>query len=243
VTLRQRGGDARFVRLAAQIEDVRKEEAVAPQAPSRNDRNDTDLDALLAKLRDNDRSAWHTVMQRYGRLLVHTARRVGLNHSDAADVAQLTWLRLFEHAHQIREPARLPAWLTATARRESLRVAMAAKKYVLCADPTVTHGPDAGAGRPDVYPTDGEYDPRLERAMARLPHPYRVLLRLLMSDAGPSYTEIARTLGLPIGSIGPMRMRALDMLRRSPEFADAVARRVTGSPAARTAAPRALAAA
>lgn len=40
----------------------------------------------------------------------------------------------------------------------------------------------------------------------------------------PSYTEIAVRLSLPIGSIGPMRMRALRLLRRTPEFSDAEAR-------------------
>ena len=196
---------------------------MAPHTLPRTGSSESDLEALLSRLRENDRTAWNTLIQRYGRLLLHTARRMGLNHSDAADVAQLTWLRLFEHAHQIRQPDRLPAWLTATARRECLRMSMAARRYVLCADPTVVHGPDGPAGRSDVYPVDGEYDPRVERAMSRLPRAYQTLLRLLMSDAGPSYTEIARTLDLPIGSIGPMRMRALDMLRRSPEFAEAVA--------------------
>lgn len=202
---------------------------MAPHPLPRTASSESELQALLSRLRENDRSAWETLIQRYGRLLLHTARRMGLNHSDAADVAQLTWLRLFEHAHQIREPERLPAWLTATARRECLRVSMAARRYVLCADPTVVHGSDGPAGRTDVYPVDGEYDPRVERAMSRLPRAYQTLLRLLMSDAGPSYTEIARTLDLPIGSIGPMRMRALDMLRRSPEFAEAVAVRRLGS--------------
>ena len=40
----------------------------------------------------------------------------------------------------------------------------------------------------------------------------------------PSYTEIAETLNLPIGSIGPMRMRALQMLRRTPEPASITTR-------------------
>jgi DNA-directed RNA polymerase specialized sigma24 family protein len=154
-------------------------------------------------------------MRRYGRLLLHTARGLGLNESDAGDVAQLTWLRLWEHGHQIRDPERLPAWLVATARREGLRVALSGKRYVLCADPTTEHSESARAAVTDVYPIDGEYEPFLEEALARLPDGYQRLIRLLMSDSCPSYTEVAQKMDLPIGSIGPMRMRALQMLRHT----------------------------
>lgn len=173
------------------------------------------LEVLLQRASAADWAAWNELMSRFGRLLLHTARSIGLNDSDAADVAQLTWLRLWEHSHQIRDPECLPAWLTATARREGLRVALSGKRYVLCADPTAEHGEGAGTAVTDVYPVDGDYEPVLEQALARLPAGYQRLIRLLMSDSCPSYTEVAQKLDLPIGSIGPMRMRALQMLRHT----------------------------
>jgi DNA-directed RNA polymerase specialized sigma24 family protein len=166
-------------------------------------------------------------VRRFERLVLSAGRRIGLNHADAADVAQLTWLRLFEHAHQIREPERLPAWLAATARREALRVAIDAKRSVLCADPTLENGVDRRGAIHDVYAVDGHYGPELEEALSRLPASYQRLLRVLMSDDSPSYTEVAVQLQIPIGSIGPMRMRALEMLRRTPEFAGSVGSRRT----------------
>ena len=50
------------------------------------------------------------------------ARAHHLHSHDAADVAQTTWLRLFEHLDRVNEPARVGAWLATTARRECLRV-------------------------------------------------------------------------------------------------------------------------
>jgi RNA polymerase sigma factor (sigma-70 family) len=167
---------------------------------------------------DPDPAAWQELIDRFGRLLVHTARRVGLNESDAAEVAQLAWIRLWERGHQIREPESLPSWLTATVRRESLRVAVRGRRFLLSADPAGEHGLPAAVS--DVYPADGEYEPLLEQALNRLPAMYQQLLRLLMSDTCPSYLEAARILDLPVGSIGPMRMRALRMLRDTPELAD-----------------------
>jgi DNA-directed RNA polymerase specialized sigma24 family protein len=174
---------------------------------------DNSLAGLLRRACAADWVAWNELMRRYGRLLLHTARGMGLNDSDAADVAQLTWLRLWEHGHQIRDPERVPAWLVATARREALRVALSGKRYVLCADPTAEHSEGTRGAVLDVYPVDGDYEPSLEEALAKLPGGYQRLIRLLMSDTCPSYTEVAQRLDLPIGSIGPMRMRALHMLR------------------------------
>jgi RNA polymerase sigma factor (sigma-70 family) len=188
-------------------------------------------DEMLALLLDRacaaDLAAWRELVVRFERLLLHTARGVGLNHSDAADVAQLTWLRLWQHGHQIRDPRCLPAWLTATARREAIRLAQGRRRYVLCADPTTEHGEGGRAAVHDVYVTDTEYGPAIEHALSRLPGRYQRLIRLLMSEDCPSYTEVGRRLNLPIGSIGPMRMRALQMLRHALEVAG------IGSPATR----------
>lgn len=178
------------------------------------------LEALLqaACATDEDPAAWNELNRRFGRLLLYTARKVGLNDSDAAEVVQQTWIRLWERGHQIRDPESLPAWLTATARRESLRVAISGKRYLLCADPATEHGERFPAAATDVYPIDGDYEPLLEQALTRLPPLQQQLIRLLMSDTCPSYGEVAELLRLPVGSIGPMRMRALRALRDTPEL-------------------------
>ncbi len=38
-------------------------------------------------------------------------------------------------------------------------------------------------------------------------------MRMLTADPAPSYAEISRTLEMPLGSIGPIRARALERLR------------------------------
>ncbi len=170
---------------------------------------------LLTAANQGERGAWDEIISRYRRVVIYTATKVGLSHSDAADVAQLTWLQLWRHGHQIREPDRLPAWLVATARREAIRQVTASRRYVLCADPADAH---PGTSVRDVYPAEQGYSEAVERAMDRLPARYRTLLRLLSSDLELSYSEVADRMGVPIGSIGPMRMRAIRMLEKTPEF-------------------------
>src|ERR1700733_4492489 len=93
------------------------------------------LGELLYRAAEKDWAAWDELVKRFGHLVLHTASSIGLKRSEAADAAQLTWLRLLEHVSEIREPEHLPGWLAVTARREALRIALSSKRYVLCAEP------------------------------------------------------------------------------------------------------------
>ena len=57
----------------------------------------------------------------------------------------------------------------------------------------------------------------VRRALAKLSPRHQRLLRLLYSEPAPAYADIGRTLGIPIGSIGPTRGRALRGLHRQIE--------------------------
>jgi len=175
-------------------------------------------DQLLASAVSGDWAAWDEIISRHERLVINTALRTGLSRSDAQDVAQLTWLRLWEHGHQIRQPERLSSWLVSTARREAVRLAAASHRHVLVADPSGERPGSRQAAVVDSYPVDQEYDWPIQQALNRLPARYRTLLRLLSSELGLSYSEVAGQMGLPVGSIGPMRMRAIRMLEKTPEF-------------------------
>ena len=57
--------------------------------------------------------------RRYARLVRSIAAEFRLQESDAADVAQNTWLRLLAYGGTIRDPEKLGSWLATTARREA----------------------------------------------------------------------------------------------------------------------------
>jgi RNA polymerase sigma factor (sigma-70 family) len=185
----------------------------------------TPLSTLLEGVARGDWTSWREVIRRFGPLVLHTARGAGLSSADAADVAQQTWVLLWQHGHQIREPRQLAAWLAVAARREAIRLATASNRYVLCADPETEYRPGDKNCAADTYPVEGEYGGALAQALDRLPARYRTLLVLASSDLCLSYAEIAERMRLPIGSIGPMRMRALQMLGRAPELRTGRARR------------------
>ena len=173
----------------------------------------SDVARLVRRAADGDRQAWERLVDQYARLIWSITGEFRLTESDAADVAQTTWLRLLEHIHRIQYPDRVGSWLAATARNECLRSIAAHKRVVLGHDD----------GDLDSAPTlEPDVDARLianERAqvvhdaMSSLPRRWQRLLELLMADPPVSYAEISDQLGLPIGSIGPTRGRCLARLR------------------------------
>jgi RNA polymerase sigma factor (sigma-70 family) len=171
---------------------------------------------LLHAAADGDQQAWETIIDRFSGLVWATARAHRLSQTDAADVAQTTWLRLVEHIDRIREPDALGAWLATTARREALRIIRRGTREQSTDEPDLFEEPSGEAIDRNLLRR--ERDGALWRAFARLSDSCKELLRLLVSDQEPSYGEIGAALGMPIGSIGPARMRCLERLRRNADL-------------------------
>jgi RNA polymerase sigma factor (sigma-70 family) len=164
-----------------------------------------------------DQNAWEEIIRRFGSLVHRVAKRHGLTDSDAGDVAQVTWIRLMANVDRIRDPGRIAGWLATTARRESIRFAIGASRQHPYADPLADCGADEHDDLGSSADTDllrRELDPVVENALSGIPSRYQRLLQLLTSDEGYTYDQVAHAMGVSIGSIGPMRMRALLLLRR-----------------------------
>jgi RNA polymerase sigma factor (sigma-70 family) len=177
-----------------------------------NDVGSLDAAGLVRRAAGGDRWAWERLVDQYARLIWAMTRDFNLTESDAADVAQVTWLRLLEHIDRLEQPARVASWLATTARHECLRSVAARKKIVLVHDAAVD---DVAAHQPEVDERLLAYERAqdVRRALARLPPQWQRLLELLMADPPASYAEISDQLGLPVGSIGPTRGRCLARLR------------------------------
>jgi RNA polymerase sigma factor (sigma-70 family) len=186
---------------------------------SHDDAADAPAGELVRMASKGNEIAWRELTRRYSQLVFRVARRCGLSVADANDVQQATWTVLLQHLDGVRDPERIGAWLATTARRESVRLSIRAGRQVPSADPLKEHlrGNEACAAA-DAELTDGGFDPDIQRALDRLPAPYRRLIGLLISDAGLSYAEVAEAMGIPIGSVGPMRSRGLALLRRDLEL-------------------------
>lgn len=171
-------------------------------------------DELFVRAREGDEAAWADLIERYNPLLSSVARGYRLTAGDVADVVQTVWLRLMQHTDNIVDPRRLPGWLCITLRRECWRLTGHHGREVLTAEAFEWQA-HPGAG-PETQILTDDLSAHVRKAVDGLPERQRLLLRALMADPAPSYDEVAATLHMPIGSIGPTRARALAGLRQNP---------------------------
>jgi RNA polymerase sigma factor (sigma-70 family) len=176
----------------------------------------TDLAALVEAARDGDEGAWAALVDRLEPLLRHVVRGYRLSRADVEDVLQSTWLRLFEHLHQLRDPGAAGAWLATTARRECLRLLQTPLREVLTDDPEL--GGECPQDGPESVVLAAERSAILDRALSTLPERHRRLMTLLASESATDYVAIGGELAMPVGSIGPTRARCLARLARHPEL-------------------------
>lgn len=178
---------------------------------------DTDLNDLVQRARDGQDEAWEQLVECFSGLVAAIARSFRLSPSDAADIAQTTWLRLFESIDRIRQPLALGAWIATTARRECLRLLRAGDREVpsedldRCAEQRAFAVPEHRMLRAEERST-------VRAAVCELPDRHRHLLSTMLTSPTPSYQAISDTLDMPVGSIGPTRVRALERLRRDPQI-------------------------
>lgn len=169
---------------------------------------------LVERAAGGDASAWNALVERYTNLLWSVGRSHRLSDADCGDVVQTTWMRLVENLGRIEDPERLPGWLVTTARRECLRILKRSGREVMGGtDDTALDVVDERAPALDAHLLTEERDVALWQCFSRLSERCQQLLRVLMAAEPPAYAEVSASLGMPIGSIGPTRMRCLDRLR------------------------------
>jgi RNA polymerase sigma factor (sigma-70 family) len=136
------------------------------------------------------------IVTRLYRSLYLFAVRLTKSESDAADLVQQTFLALIQHLHRVRDFSKIKSWLYTTLRRNFLREVRQQIKHR-----EVELLPDLHAlstEDPDRWSSvDGL---TVRRALLQIDQPSRTALELFYI-ADFSYKEIARALGVPIGTV------------------------------------------
>lgn len=175
---------------------------------------------LIDRCLGGDQVAWDELVTRYQGLIYSVPRRIGLSVDDSADVFQAVCILLFQRLGSIRDPNRLGGWLLTTTTREAIRASRRVRRDA--GRVATSHDDDDPAPEgalPDLNPLADEHRESIERAqilrsaMAELSDRCRTLLEAFLHDDEPNYRDIARRIGIPIGSIGPTRSRCLAKLK------------------------------
>jgi RNA polymerase sigma factor (sigma-70 family) len=166
----------------------------------------------FADYRDGDPNRMSDLVRAVTPILWHTVRSYRLDNQSAEDVLQSTWMALVRRADSIADPRAVLQWLIVTARREAWRVASVQRKV----NPTDWENDELVAPaeqQPEPAVVRDSQDAALWGQIEQLTPRCQQLLRVIAFSDQPDYAQIARSLGMPVGSIGPTRGRCLAKLR------------------------------
>jgi RNA polymerase sigma factor (sigma-70 family) len=154
-----------------------------------------------------DSSAWNELVKRYKWLIYSVPRKYGLAAADAEDVMQNVFVIVYRRLSTLRDHTRLSAWLIRIAHHETIHHLERATPDDELNDEMLD------LGDPPVEQVQRlEAQNVVHQALEQL-HPHcRAMLELVLSDESPSYEQVARWLGCPLGSVGPTRARCFKKL-------------------------------
>jgi RNA polymerase sigma-70 factor, ECF subfamily len=171
---------------------------------------------LVERCRRGDEGAFQELVEAYKGLVFALIARTVQNRSRAEDLAQDVFLRIHRGLPYFRGEARLSTWIYRIVANVCLqsqtRPANAAFDAALSLDDPQARG-QTMASASDRRFGDLELRDRLEKAIARLPAHYRLVIAAHYLD-GLQYEDLAEALQLPLGTVKTQLHRAKQQLRR-----------------------------
>jgi len=164
---------------------------------------------LVERCRAGDERAFQELVDRYKDLVFALIARTLQDRSRAEDLAQDVFLRIHRGLPYFRGEARLSTWIYRIVANVCLQDHGRGPGGVSLDD---NRTPAARAASDRQF-GDLELRDRLEKAIARLPANYRLLIAAHYLQ-GVQYEELAEALQLPLGTVKTQLYRAKQQLRR-----------------------------
>ncbi len=173
--------------------------------------------ALMKRIADGDERAFRELVERHQNAVVGTVARMLGDPTEAEDIAQLAFLRIWKHAKRWRPEAKFTTYLfTITrnlvfneSRRRSRRKEVSSEEreedsgFQMAAESR--HGPEEETMKLEMHR-------QIDRAIATLPEAQRTAVILYSYESLP-YEEIAGVLNTSVSSVKSLLFRARTTLR------------------------------
>lgn len=162
-------------------------------------------ETLIARFQQGDVQAFDVLVRRYkDQLLNYVFRFVG-NRTDAEDIVQETFLRVFKNKHYYKEIAKFSTWVYTIAgnlaktelRRRKRRKIFSVSNFVN--DERDYDIPDT-ARNPEQRVDGSIKDDYIQNAIEKLPSKFKEVI-LLRDVQGFAYEEISQILSIPLGTV------------------------------------------
>lgn len=169
---------------------------------------------LVKECLGGNEQAWSALIDTYKRLIFSIPIKYGFSRDDAAEIFQAVCVELLVELPKLRKPKALPKWILQVATHKCFHH----KRHI---ERTQARAPDD-----DVFETgspaqaervlrEAEEEQALRDALQALPPRCQRLVEMLFFEEPPRpYGQLAAELGLSTGSVGFIRQRCLERLRK-----------------------------
>jgi RNA polymerase sigma factor (sigma-70 family) len=164
---------------------------------------------LMNRIRNNDQAAFLALVRRHQSSLVNFFHRLGA-YTDAEDLVQETFLRLFKYRFKYRPDAKFTTFLYMLARHAWADGLRKQKKQEDISERVVAEA--ASVNRVETHGAQMSMD--AQAALDVLPEKLRVVL-VMSFYQGLRYEDIAEILGVPVGTVKSRVFLAMERMREA----------------------------
>lgn len=181
----------------------------AAEPPAKSDRE------LVRGCLKHSEEDWNLLVDKYKNLIFSIPLRYGCTREEAADIFQAVCLDLIQELPRLRDPKALPKWLMQVTAHKCFHWKRQSNRMVFQDDETTEVPESSVDAEAETMLREVEEEQKLREALAALPPRCRELIHMLFyEEPKRPYQEVASSLGLATGTIGLLRQKCLDRLRK-----------------------------
>jgi RNA polymerase sigma-70 factor (ECF subfamily) len=173
--------------------------------------------ALMERIADGDHLAFRQLVERHQNLVVGTVAKMLGNPSDAEDISQQVFLRVWRHARRYKPDAKFTTYLlTITRNLVFNETRRRSRKNEVSSDEREENShwqiEDRNEYQPDSELMQAELQKAVDQAIAALPEAQRLAV-VMRRYQQASYEEIAKVLEMSLPAVKSLIFRARGALR------------------------------
>jgi RNA polymerase sigma factor (sigma-70 family) len=173
----------------------------------------TDTQLVKECLRGNE-EAWSALIDTYKKLIFSIPIKYGFSRDDATDIFQAVCVELLSELPKLRKPKALPKWIMQVAAHKCFHYKQQMQRME-AREPDDDAFEGSVPARAEGILREAEEEQALRDALRDLPPRCQRLIEMLFFEEQPRpYEDLAAELGLAVGSVGFIRQRCLERLRK-----------------------------
>ena len=158
--------------------------------------------------------AWSALIDKYKNLIFSIPIKYSFSSDDATEIFQAVCVEMLTELPKLREPKALPKWLMQITAHKCFHRKRAQQRIETSGDVEESFEPSVPA-RIEGILRQAEEEQSLRDALFTLPPRCRQLIEMLFFEEPPRpYQQVAQSFGIATGSIGFIRQRCLERLRK-----------------------------